>query len=67
MCADGSAFKFFVYPGDPARLLVEFEGGGACWDAATCSTSFYSRRVTMDPAAAEQAGLLVGIYDRKNP
>jgi len=67
MCADGSAFKFFVYPGDPARLLVEFEGGGACWDAATCSTSFYSRRIAMDPAAAEQAGLLVGIYDRKNP
>ena len=67
MCADGSAFKFFVYPGDPGRLLLEFEGGGACWDAATCSTSFYSRRVTMDPAAAEQAGLLVGIYDRKNP
>jgi hypothetical protein len=67
LCADGSAFKFFVYPGDPAKLLVEFEGGGACWDAATCASSFYSRRVSIDPAAAEQQGRLVGIYDRKNP
>jgi len=67
LCADGSAFKFFVYPADPAKLLVEFEGGGACWDAATCASSFYSRRVSLDPAAAEQQGRVVGIYDRKNP
>jgi len=67
ICADGSAYKFFVYPGDPGKLLVEFEGGGACWDAATCATSIYSRRVATDPLAAGQGGLLVGIYDRANP
>ena len=67
ICADGSAYRFFVYPGDPSKLLVEFEGGGACWDAATCATSIYSRRIASDPLTAEQSGLLVGIYDRKNP
>jgi hypothetical protein len=67
ICADGSAFRFFVYPGDSGKLLLEFEGGGACWDAATCSLSIYSRRVTSDPVAAEQSGLLAGIYDRRNP
>jgi hypothetical protein len=67
LCADGSPYRFFVYPGDPSRLLVEFEGGGACWDAATCSLSIYSRRVTIDPVQVEQSGRLVGIYDRKNP
>ena len=66
-CADGSPFKFFVYPGDPAKLLVEFEGGGACWDDATCATPIYTRRVTADLPALEQRGLLPGIYDRNNP
>lgn len=67
VCSDGSPYRFFVHPGDPSKLLVEFEGGGGCWDDATCSSSIYSRRITIDPALAEQSGLLVGIYDRKNP
>ena len=67
ICSDGSPYRFFVHPGDPAKLLVEFEGGGGCWDDATCATSIYSRRITIDPVLAEQSGLLVGLYDRKNP
>jgi hypothetical protein len=66
ICADGSPYKFFVHPGDPARLLVEFEGGGACWSAETCAMPIYSRRVLLDPEAARTAGLLTGIYDRGN-
>jgi hypothetical protein len=66
VCADGSPFRFFVYPGDPAKLLVEFEGGGACWDDASCGVDIYSRRVQADPGQAEQRGQLVGIYDRRN-
>lgn len=66
-CADGSAYRFFVHPGDPAKLLVEFEGGGGCWDDATCATSIYTRQVTIDPAKVEESRLLVGIYDRRNP
>jgi hypothetical protein len=67
VCADGSPYRFFVYPGDPGKLLVEFEGGGACWDDVTCATPIYTRQITLDPAQLEQRGLLVGIYDRKNP
>ncbi|PYQ47268.1 MAG: esterase [Acidobacteria bacterium] len=67
LCADGSPYRFFVYPGDPGKLLLEFEGGGACWDDATCATSIYTRNVTLDPAAVERSGQLVGIYDRTNP
>ena len=66
VCADGSPYRFFVYPGDPARLLVEFEGGGACWSAETCAMEIYTRRVASDPGQAAQLGLLVGIYDRAN-
>jgi hypothetical protein len=38
MCGNGSQYKFYVYdnPGSN-NLLVLFEGGGACWDYATCS------------------------------
>lgn len=66
-CSDGSPYRFFVHQGDPARLLIEFEGGGACWSGATCEQDVYTRRITVDPEAARQQGLLQGIYDRANP
>lgn len=67
VCADGSPWKFFVHRGDPEKLLIEFEGGGACWSGSTCELDIYTRRVTVDPELARQQGLLVGIYDRNNP
>jgi hypothetical protein len=67
VCSDGSPYRFFVYPGDPAKLLVEFEGGGACWSGLTCELDVYTRRVTTDPEQARQQGQLQGIYDRSNP
>jgi hypothetical protein len=67
VCSDGSPYRFFVYPGDPAKLLVEFEGGGACWSGLTCELDIYTRRVTTDPEQARQQGQLQGIYDRGNP
>lgn len=66
-CSDGSPYRFFVHPGDPARLLVEFEGGGGCWSAETCAMDIYTRRVATDPEAARRRGQLAGIYDRGNP
>ena len=38
-------FKFFVRPGDPKKLAVVFDGGGACWDKLTCSFPFKDGRV----------------------
>lgn len=37
-CGNGSQYRFYLYdnPGSN-NLLVLFEGGGACWDYATCS------------------------------
>jgi hypothetical protein len=35
-CADGSPYRFYVKPGAKDRLLLYFNGGGACWSAATC-------------------------------
>jgi hypothetical protein len=64
ICSDGSPYRFFVHPGDPGKLLVEFEGGGGCWDAQTCALDIYNRRVLADPADVGRQGLLQGIYDR---
>ena len=67
ICSDGSPYRFFVHRGDPNRLLIEFEGGGACWSGSTCEADVYNRNVLSDPEAARQAGQLQGIYDRTNP
>ena len=67
ICSDGSPYRFFVHRGDPGKLLIEFEGGGACWSGSTCEADVYNRRVMSDPEAARQSGQLQGIYDRANP
>ena len=41
MCGDGSAFSFFYTSpiqrlANKNKLIIEFMGGGACWDADTC-------------------------------
>ncbi|MEZ5550557.1 MAG: pectin acetylesterase-family hydrolase [Pseudomonadales bacterium] len=38
VCSDGSAYRFFVRAADPAKLLVYFQGGGACWFPENCDT-----------------------------
>ncbi len=35
-CSDGSPYKFFVRPGDPEKLVVYLQGGGACWFRENC-------------------------------
>jgi hypothetical protein len=37
ICSDGSEYRFFVRRGDPEKLVVYFQGGGACWFADNCS------------------------------
>lgn len=36
-CADGSEFAFWVRPADPTKVVIYLEGGGSCFDAATCA------------------------------
>ena len=67
MCSDGSPYRFFVHRGDPAKLLIEFEGGGACSSGPTCEADAYNKTITNDPEVARQTGQLQGIYDRSNP
>ncbi|MCI0673338.1 MAG: pectinacetylesterase family protein [Myxococcaceae bacterium] len=36
-CAYGDPFSFFVYPGKVNRVVIDFLGGGGCWDDFTCT------------------------------
>lgn len=36
ICSDGSDYRFFARPGDPQKLLIYFQGGGACWNGRSC-------------------------------
>src|SRR5579871_1694864 len=36
ICARGTPYSFFVHPANPDKLMIYFQGGGACWDADTC-------------------------------
>jgi hypothetical protein len=38
VCSNGSQYRFWYYDSPTSNnLLISFEGGGACWDYATCS------------------------------
>jgi len=39
ICSRGSAYAFFVRPGTVNRVIIDFIGGGACWDEVTCSVA----------------------------
>src|SRR5262245_55705687 len=39
VCARGAPFRYFVRPGKVNKLLIDFRGGGACWNEKTCSAS----------------------------
>jgi hypothetical protein len=72
ICASGSDYAFFVNPGTVNKLVVDFEGGGACWNDGTCSQpqnpenefeGLYFEGVFGSP---EDLGF-GGIFDRENP
>ena len=38
-CAFDTPFEFWVREGDPARLFIYLQGGGACWSLDSCDPS----------------------------
>jgi Pectinacetylesterase len=62
-CSDGSAYSYFVHPGDRAHLLIYFQGGGACWSGQTCDprSPLYRPNLSAVDPATEQ-----GIFDFAN-
>ncbi len=65
ICSRGDAYSFFVHPGTVNKVVIEFEGGGACWDASTCAEGSDSFDDVVD--ADTLTGTLEGIADHENP
>ena len=63
-------FYFFVQQGNPNKILIGLDGGGACWDAATCVGSPLVGNSTYQVALDETAESLAeaeGFFDGRNP
>jgi len=65
MCARGTPYSFFVRPADPAKLMVYFQGGGACWNGFSCQPGgpFDDSVGTVE----EEIGSYHGIFNASNP
>ena len=65
MCSDGADWSFWVREADPTKVVMYFQGGGACFDATTCNpeTGTY-KAATGSYDNPTGAG---GIFDFENP
>lgn len=75
-CADGSPYAFFVRPGSANGLVVNFMGGGACWNASTChrpwaagasEPGFYLGRVHLSAGVLSDPSSAVGLHAWNTP
>ena len=64
-CAEDSLFHIAVHPGDPAKVLLFFNGGGACWRAAECDPHGHATYTTRADSANDPTP--DGIFDLANP
>ena len=72
-CSDGSDWSFYAREGTAgaSKVMVLFEGGGACWNELTCTpaTGVYKRQVAdgRDGYGATTLADLDGVFDATNP
>jgi hypothetical protein len=63
-CADGSNYSIFLKPGPSKRLVIDFMGGGACWDAQTCRPDAINYTKSVPDVIGTWIPEASGIYDR---
>jgi hypothetical protein len=66
MCADGSPYTYWIRQADPTKVVFFLQGGGACFDAATCAFDSKAYQVNLgandDPSTFHQ-----GVFDFSDP
>ena len=65
MCADGSPYELWQRPADPTKVVLYFEGGGACFSAESCSFTDGTYVSSID--LGESPDGRGGIFDPTNP
>lgn len=66
ICSQGTPWVYFVKRGTVNKLLVYFQGGGACFDYLTCSVGGAAYKTTAGPGD-NPAGATTGLADLSNP
>ena len=65
VCSDGSPYRFFVRPGNSDKLMVFFQGGGACWTGGSCDPDLEpTYRINLQEVDPQQYN---GIFLAGNP
>jgi hypothetical protein len=68
ICSRGGEYAYFVIPGARDKVIVEFEGGGACWDGPTCGFASSLFKETVDVSAhTKSLSGVAGWYDHDHP
>lgn len=64
VCADGSDFVLWERPADPTKVVLYFEGGGACFTEETCSfeDGTYTSSIDISDPPGDS-----GLFDATNP
>jgi hypothetical protein len=67
-CARGGDYAYWLRKGDPARLLVFFQGGGGCFDERTCApgSTWFDDRIDAGDDPRYNGGVL-DLDDARNP
>jgi hypothetical protein len=65
MCADGGPFELWERPADPTKVVLYFEGGGACFSAESCSFTDGTYVPNIDLGVSPDGR--GGIFDQTNP
>jgi hypothetical protein len=67
ICARGDRYMFLVRPGSVNRVVLEFQGGGGCWDESTCTpgAQVFSERADLEPFVSDPT-LALGLRDHSD-
>ena len=61
VCISGTPYSVFTKAGDPDKVLIFLQGGGACWQ------NFYSCNPVAESQAPPTSGVGPGVFDPTNP
>jgi len=64
-CSDGSEFGFWVREASPTKVVLFFQGGGACFSAETCDPDNELYRTTAGEAPGQEG--MFDFADERNP
>ena len=64
-CSDGSEFSYWVHEANPEKVVLFFQGGGACFSAETCDPDNELYRTTAGGAPGQEG--MFDFADERNP